>query len=103
MSPRRQFIVSSHLGSIPILCKCSQPTPEIGRLRLVDSSFAKIDGIGGERGFAVLTDVIQRQVKEDAVSFEEAIHLVAGADPQQSPSLRYGEFQARRLLGIGSR
>ena len=34
----------------------------------------------GERVATVLTDVIQCQVKEDPMSFEEAVHLVPGRD-----------------------
>src|SRR5580658_1109405 len=47
MSPRGQFIVSGHLGAIPILCKSGQAAAQVGGLRLVDSSFTKIDGMSG--------------------------------------------------------
>ena len=41
-SPRRQFIVGSHFRPIPVLGKRSQAVPQIGGLRLVDPTFAKI-------------------------------------------------------------
>jgi antitoxin VbhA-like protein len=43
MSPRRQFIVRSHLWTIPILCEWGQTAPQIGRLGFVYSSLTKID------------------------------------------------------------
>jgi predicted LPLAT superfamily acyltransferase len=46
-SPRGQFIVGSHFGPIPILGKLGKPSAQIGRLRFVYASVAKIDPLGG--------------------------------------------------------
>jgi hypothetical protein len=43
MSPRRQFIVSGHFRAIPIFRKGSQAAAQTGRLRLVYSSFPKVN------------------------------------------------------------
>ena len=37
-------------------------------------------------------DVVQRQIEEDPMGFEETIHLVPRPDTQQPPCLRYGKL-----------
>jgi hypothetical protein len=45
-SPRRQFIVGRHFRSIPVLGKRSETVPQIGGLRRVDPTLAKVHRFG---------------------------------------------------------
>src|ERR1039457_542316 len=75
ISPRRQVIVDSHFGPIPIFGERGQSPAQIGSLTFVDASFAKVDLLGR---------VNPRYDHARTLSFRERLHqlhLPVAVDP----------------------